>query len=89
MKIHVTVDDIRGAGKGLLNSPLTRAVQRILGKSWVVFMCTRAMEMAPPYRFVSLPAKATQRCQEHQRTGEIQPFDFDMDYEPHAGEGKA
>ena len=78
MKIRVTMEDIRGGSRDILNSPLTRAMQRIAGKSWVVFMCARAMETAAPYRHVPLPPEASRHCEEHRRTGQMEPFEFEL-----------
>jgi hypothetical protein len=77
----VTREDIRDASRDILHSPLTRAVQRMLGKSWIVFMCTRAIETIAPYRFVLLPDEAMRHCEQHVRSGEMEPFEFELPVE--------
>lgn len=79
MRIRVTPQDIAGAGRDVLDNPLTRAVRRVTGQPWLVFICHKALEMTAPFRSVNLPPEAARACEHHHRTGAMQPFEFDLD----------
>ena len=80
MKISVTRDDIRGARAHALENPVTRAIRRMTGQTWVVFNGTTAYLRTQPFGSVSLPYEVFQQWQRHYVTGSWQTFDFEFDF---------
>ena len=80
MKVSVTKDDIRGARAHALENPITRAIRRATGQTWIVFNGTTAYLRTQPFGSVSLPYEVFQQWQRHYVTGSWQTFDFEFDY---------
>lgn len=80
VKIAVTLDDIHGHDSG--ENPITRAIRRATGQTWIVFGGTTAYLRSEPYRSVALPYEVFEQWQVHQNTGVWHPFEFDINIEP-------
>ncbi|HEX8834948.1 MAG TPA: hypothetical protein VF719_12140 [Abditibacteriaceae bacterium] len=96
MKIRVTRDDIRGgsgpvvggyasgaysSGRTGIDNPITRAIRRVTGQTWVIFGGNTAYYRTCPYRTLSLPYEVHQQWQIYQKTGVWHPFEFEIDME--------
>jgi len=77
VKVCVVEQDIQGSERRGLDNPVARAIQRAVGGRWYVFG-PLAYELTSPYRAASLSDEACLAGQEHQVTGAIQPFEFDL-----------
>jgi hypothetical protein len=79
MKITVTQDDIQGFSHAGADNPITRAMRRATGRSWVVFGGSTAFLRAEPYHTIALPYAVYAHWKLHQSTGAWKPFEFEVD----------
>jgi hypothetical protein len=81
MQIFVSPEDIRGAGPGIIQSPIARALQRVTGTKWRVWNGEVAYELLPPYRAVPLPSEVQDLWDEYADLRELPPFSFEVELE--------
>jgi hypothetical protein len=81
MQIYVSPEDIRGAGPGIIQSPIARALQRVTGTKWRVWNGEVAYELLPPYRTVALPDEVQFMWDEYPDLRDLPPFAFEIELE--------
>lgn len=79
--VHVTFDDIQEAAQHIGDNPITRAMRRELGQTWVVFGGTTAYLRSRPQQSISLPHAVFTSWEMHRTTGVWTPFSFEIDLE--------
>jgi len=79
--IRITDKDIEGAGQHPLENPITRAISRLTGQTWVVFEGRSAHQLQSPYRALALPYDVYLLWQRYQTSGAMEPFEFDLNVE--------
>jgi hypothetical protein len=82
MLISVTSEDIRGAGRTPADNPVTRAIRRYTGETWVVFGGSTAYYRNLPYRTLALPPVVHDQWQLSQKTAVWKTFEFELDFSP-------
>ncbi len=83
MKIAVCEEDIAGAGYGLSNNPLTRAVRRTTKQRWVVIggaiACRLGRRTGIPRCVCVLPFSVLTQWRIYRCLKVMQPFEFELD----------
>jgi len=78
LKIQVTVEDFQSDGKHATDNPISKALRRVTGQTWVVSEGNTAYPLTAPYRAVSLPYPAYRGWREFQAFGLMEPFEFEL-----------
>lgn len=80
--VQVTREDIQEAAQHAGgDNPITRAMRRALGQTWVVFGGTTAYLRSQPQQSISLPHEVFTYWELHRTTGIWTPFSFEIDLE--------
>lgn len=83
MTIQVTSEDIQSNGKHATDNPISRALRRITGQTWIIVEGSMAYLLTAPHRAVSLPYHVFTRWREYQALGTMEPFKFEFATETH------
>lgn len=78
MTIQVTPDDIHSDGRHTTDNPITRALRRTTGQTWIIVEGSMAYLLTAPHRAVALPYHVYTRWREYQALGTMEPFEFEF-----------
>jgi hypothetical protein len=78
VKIQVTTEDLQSAGKHATDNPISRALRRVTGQTWVIAEGSTAFLLTAPYRAVSLPYPVYNCWRQFQAQGRLEPFEFEF-----------
>ena len=78
MIIQVIPEDIQPNGKHATDNPITKAIRRTTGQTWIIVEGSMAYLLTAPHRAVALPYYVYTRWRQFQTLGTIKPFEFEF-----------